>query len=78
MTFGRSGTRTGMDDSIPEIREREGNGKNTFPKFRSGKGMRRSHSQNLGMGRDKKSIHKIREREGDEKMYSQNWGMGRE
>ena len=54
MTFGRSGTGMGMDNSIPEIREREGNGKNTFPKFGNGKGT-------------KKSIPKIREREGNEK-----------
>ena len=31
MTFGSSGTGTGMDNSIPEVREREGNGKNPFP-----------------------------------------------
>ena len=30
MTFGRSGTGTGMDNSIPEIQEREGNGKNNI------------------------------------------------
>ena len=52
MTFGRSGTGTGMDNSIPEIREREGNGKNAFLKFGNGKGM-------------KKSIPTIRERESE-------------
>ena len=44
MTFGRSGMGTGMDNSIPEIREREGNEKNTFPKFGNGKGIRKEHS----------------------------------
>ena len=52
MTFGSSGTGTGMDNSIPEIREREGNGKNPFLKFGNGKGM-------------KKSIPKVRERESE-------------
>ena len=61
------------------IREREGNGKNPFPKFGNGKGM-------------KKSIPKIREREGNEKnpfpkfgngkgmkkIHSRNSGTGRE
>ena len=28
MTFGSSGTGTGIDNSIPEVREREGNEKN--------------------------------------------------
>ena len=50
MTFGHSGT--GMVNSIPQIREREGNGKNTFPKFGNGKGVRNSHSHNSGMGRE--------------------------
>ena len=79
MTFGHSGTGTGMDNFIPEIREWEGNGKNPFPKFGNGKGM-------------KKSIPKIREREGNEKnpfpkfgngkgmkkIHSRNSGTGRE
>ena len=52
MTIGSSGTETGMDNSIPEVRKREGNGKNPFPKFGNGKGM-------------KKSIPKIRERESE-------------
>ena len=55
MTFGRSGTGPGMDHFYPEIREREWNeethSKNwgterewekTFPKFRNGKGMKKS------------------------------------
>ena len=53
MTFGSSRTGTGMDNSIPEVREREGNGKKTFPKI----GIRK------GMG---KNIPLIREREGNE------------
>ena len=54
MTFGSSGTEMGIDNSIPEVREREGNEKKTFPKLGNGKGM-------------KKSIPKIRERERNEK-----------
>ena len=43
MTFGSSGTGTGMDNSIPEVREREGNGKkNPFPKLENGKGMKKN------------------------------------
>ena len=53
MTFGSSGTGTGMDNFIPEVREREGNEKNPFPKFGNGKGM-------------KKNVPKIREWEGNE------------
>ena len=40
MTFESSGTGTGMDNPIPKVREREGNGKNPFPKFGNGKGMK--------------------------------------
>ena len=57
MTFGSSGTGTGMDNwiiekNIPSIREREGNEKKTFPKFGNGKGMKNKHSHNSGMGRE--------------------------
>ena len=55
MTFGHSGT--GMVNSIPQIREREGNGKNPYPNFRNGIGV-------------KKNLPKIREQEGNEKVYS--------
>ena len=65
MTFGSSGTGTGMDNSIPEVREREGNGKNPFPKFGNRKGM-------------KKSIPKIWEWEGNEKIDSQISGTKNE
>ena len=53
MTFGSSGTGTGMDNSIPEVWEQEWNGKNipkfgnrrmikkAFPKFENGKGKRK-------------------------------------
>ena len=48
------------------IREREGNGKNPFPKFGNGKGIEKIHSRNLGTGREwKKSILTIREQEGN-------------
>ena len=62
MTFGSSGT--GMDNSIPEVREREGNEKKTFPKFGNGKGM-------------KKCIPKIREWEGNEKNPLPQFGNGK-
>ena len=63
MTFGSSGTGTRMDNSIPEVREREGNGKNPFPKFGNGRRM-------------KKSIPKIRETEKNEKIHSHILGTG--
>ena len=76
MTFGHSGT--GMVNSIPQIREREGNGKNTFPKFGNGKGVRNSHSHNSGMGREwKKNIPIIREREENEKKTFPKFGNGK-
>ena len=50
MIFGSSGT--GMDNSIPEVREQEENGKNPFPKFGNEKGMKKRHSQNSGTGRE--------------------------
>ena len=92
MTFGRSGTGTGMDNSIPEVREREGNGKNPFPKLTNGKGMKKTFPK-FGNGKGmKKSIPKIWEREGNEKnpfpkfgngkgmkkIHSRNSGTGRE
>ena len=52
MIFGSSGTGTGMDNSIPEVREQEGNGKNPFPKFGNGKGTKKKHSRNSGMGEE--------------------------
>ena len=54
MTFEGSGTGTGIENSIPKVREREGNEKihsqnsgtgrerkKTFPKFGNGKGMKK-------------------------------------
>ena len=59
------------------IREREGNGKNPFPKFGNGKGMEKIHSRNSGTGREwKKSIPEIREREGNEKNPFPKFGKG--
>ena len=52
MTFGSSGTGMGMDNSISEVREQEGNGKKQFPKFGNRKGMKKKHSENSGMGRE--------------------------
>ena len=57
-----------MDNFIPEVREREGNGKNPFPKFRNGKGMKKKAFPKFGNGKGmKKYIPKIREREENEK-----------
>ena len=39
-----------LKKSIPTIREREGNEKNPFPQFGNGKGMKKIHSHNSGMG----------------------------
>ena len=65
MTYGRSGTGTGMDNSIPKLSEgrewkktipkiwgQEGNRKNPLPYFGNGKGMT-------------KSIPKVREKESE-------------
>ena len=78
MTFGSLGTGTGMDNSIPEVREREGNWKDPFPQFGNGKGMKKNHSQNSGIGKGmKKSIPKIGEREGNEKNLFPEFGNGK-
>merc|ERR1712155_147732 len=50
-----SGTGREWKKYIPEIREREGNEKNPFPKFGNGKGMKKIHSQNSGTGREGKN-----------------------
>ena len=50
-----SGTGRELKKPIPEIREREGNGKNPFPKFGNGKGMKKIHSRNSGTGREWKN-----------------------
>ena len=77
MTFGTSGT--GMDNSIPKVREREGNWKNPFPQFRNGKGMKKNHSQNSGMGREWKNLFpKFGNGKGMKKIHSHNSGTGRE
>ena len=63
MTFGSLGT--GMDNFISEVGEQEENGKNPFPNFRNGKGMKKTF-QNIRNGKGmKKSNHIIRERESD-------------
>ena len=50
MTFEDSGTGRELKKLIPEIRERKGNGKNPFPEFGNGKGMKKIHSRNSGKG----------------------------
>ena len=64
MTFGSSGTGTGMDNSDPKVREREGIEKNPFPKFGNRKGM-------------KKNIPKIRNWKGMEKRAFPKFGNGK-
>ena len=63
MTFGSSGTGTGMDNSIPEVREREGNGKKPFPNFGNGKGMKKSIIIIRGRGCEAFILGNGRERE---------------
>ena len=61
------------------IREREGNGKNPFPKFGNGKGMKKIHSQNSGTGRERKNpFPKFGSGKGMKKIHSRNSGTGRE
>ena len=50
MTFEDSGTGRELKKPIPEILEREGNGKNPFPEFGNEKGMKKIHSHNSGTG----------------------------
>ena len=52
MTSWRSGTGTGMCNSIPEVQEREGNGKKPIPKIQEREGNGKKQSQNSGMGRE--------------------------
>ena len=47
MTFGISGTGTGMDNSIPEVREREWNEEKNISKIRVQEGNEKIHSHNL-------------------------------
>merc|ERR1711978_775543 len=57
------------------IREREGNGKNPFPKFGNGKGMEKIHSRNSGTGRNEKNpFPKFRNGKGMKKIHSRNSG----
>ena len=65
MTFGSSGTGMGMVNSIPEVQEQEGNGKNPFPKFRNRKGIKNLFPKFGNGKRMKKSIPKVRERESE-------------
>ena len=54
MTFGSS--RTGINDSISEVGEQEGNGKETFPTLGNGKEIKKTFPQ-LGNGKGKKKTH---------------------
>ena len=60
MIFGSSGTGTGMDNSIPEVREQEGNGKKTIPLIQEREGNEKKTFPNFGNGKGmKKSIPKF-------------------
>ena len=79
MTFEGSGTGTGIENSIPKVREWEGNWKSPFPKFGNEKGIKKSNPKfweregneknpfpKFGNGKGmKKSIPKVRERESE-------------
>ena len=72
------GTGTGIENSIPKVREREGNWKSPFPKFANGKGMKKRHSRNLGTGREWKK-HSQNSGTGIRGYYSWEWtGTGME
>ena len=49
MTFERTGTGTGVDNSIPKIREQEGN-ENSIPKIQTREGYEKINSHNSGTG----------------------------
>ena len=75
MIFEDSGTGRELKKPIPEIREREGNGKNPFPKFGNGKGMEKIHSPNSGReGSEKKPFPKFGNGKGMKKIHSRNSG----
>ena len=76
MTCGSSGT--GINDSIPEVGEQEGDGKESFPTLGNGKGIK-NHFHNLGTGRERKKHNpKFQERKRNEQKHSQNSGTGRQ
>ena len=50
MKFGSSGTGTGMDNSIPEVREREWNEEKNISKIRVQEGNEKIHSHNSELG----------------------------
>ena len=55
-----------MDNSIPKVREQEGNGKKTIPKIREREGNEKKAFPKFGNGKGmKKSIPIIRERESE-------------
>ena len=68
MTFEDSGMGRELKKPIPEIREREGNGKNSFPEFGNGKGMKKIHSRNSGRESEASNLGNDQEREGNEKL----------
>ena len=79
MTFEGSGTGRELKKPIPEIREREGNGKNPFPKFGNGNGMKKSIPKfREWEGNEKIPFPKFGNGKGTKKIHSQNSGTGRE
>ena len=78
MTFKGSGTGTGKENSVPKVREQEGNWKSPFPKFGNGKGIKKSIPKfREREGNEKKSILKIREQERNEKKAFLKFGNGK-
>ena len=78
MTFEGSGTGTGIENSIPKIREREGN-----EKIHSRNSGRESEASILGNDREregngKNPFPKFGNGKGMEKIHSQSSGTGRE
>ena len=77
MTFGSLGAGTGMDNSIPEVGEREGNGKNPIPKIRKWEGNEKSIPKIRE--RERNSIPTFRERESEAiilgNSWEQEWGI---
>ena len=68
MTFESSGMGAGMDNPIPKVREREGNGKNPFPKFGNGKGIKKTFPK---FGNEK--IHSHKSGKGIRGFHSWEW-----
>ena len=67
MTFGSSGTGTGMDNSIPKVWEREENGKTHSQNSRTGKECKKKQSHKSRTGREWTKIPNFKNRKGTKK-----------